>query len=77
MASFCAVLFSLGVLDKIWELIESVSEGFLPILTRPFVYWFWRRRFSKYFTIYGHGSLFGHVTHFTYINVNACASFKI
>ena len=28
MASFCAVLFSLGVLDEIWELIESVSEGF-------------------------------------------------
>ena len=27
MASFCAVLF-LG-LDEIWDLIESVSEGFL------------------------------------------------
>ena len=29
MASFCAVLFPLDVLDEIWDLIESVSEGFL------------------------------------------------
>ena len=29
MASFCAVLFSLDVLDEIWDLIESVSEEFL------------------------------------------------
>ena len=30
MASFCAVLFSpLDVLDEIWDVIESVSEGFL------------------------------------------------
>ena len=29
MASFCAVLFYLrDVLDEIWDLIESVSEGF-------------------------------------------------
>ena len=27
-ASFCAVLFPLDVLDKIWDLTESVSEGF-------------------------------------------------
>ena len=28
MASFCAVLFpTLDVLDEIWDLIESVSEG--------------------------------------------------
>ena len=26
---FCAVLFPLDVLDGIWDLIESVSEGFL------------------------------------------------
>ena len=26
---FCAVLFPLDVLDEIWDLIESVSEGFL------------------------------------------------
>ena len=25
----CAVLFLLDVLDEIWEVIESVSEGFL------------------------------------------------
>ena len=25
---FCAVLFPLDVLDGIWDLIESVSEGF-------------------------------------------------
>ena len=29
MASFCAVFFPLDVLDEIWDLIESVSEGFL------------------------------------------------
>ena len=30
MASFCAVLFfPLDVLDEIWDLIESVSEGLL------------------------------------------------
>ena len=28
MASFCAVLFPPDVLDEIWDLIESVSEGF-------------------------------------------------
>ena len=32
MASFCAVLFPLDVLDEIWDLIESVSEGFFPTL---------------------------------------------
>ena len=29
MASFCAVLFPLDVLDEIWDVIQSVSEGFL------------------------------------------------
>ena len=29
MASFFAVLFPRVVLDEIWDLIESVSEGFL------------------------------------------------
>ena len=29
MASFCAVLFPLDVLDEIWDVTESVSEGFL------------------------------------------------
>ena len=29
MASFCAVLFPTDVLDEIWDIIESVSEGFL------------------------------------------------
>ena len=28
MASFCAVLFLLDVLDEIWDVTESVSEGF-------------------------------------------------
>ena len=35
MASFCAVVFPLDVLDKIWDLIESVYKGFL--LTYSFV----------------------------------------
>ena len=30
MASFCAVFFfPIDVLDEIWDLIESISEGFL------------------------------------------------
>ena len=29
MASFVLSFFPLGVLDEIWDLIESVSEGFL------------------------------------------------
>ena len=32
MASFCAVLFPLDVLDEICDFIESVSEGLLPTL---------------------------------------------
>ena len=28
MVSFCAVIFPRDVLDGIWDLIESVSEGF-------------------------------------------------
>ena len=32
MASLCAVLFQREVWDEIWDLIESVSEGFLPTL---------------------------------------------
>ena len=29
MASFCAVIFPLDVSVEIWDLFESVSEGFL------------------------------------------------
>ena len=29
IASFCAVLFPLDVFDEIWDVIGSVSEGFL------------------------------------------------
>ena len=32
MASFCAVFFPRDVLDEIWDLIESVSEGFSSFL---------------------------------------------
>ena len=32
MTSFFAVLFPKIVLDEIWDLIESVSEGFLSTL---------------------------------------------
>ena len=34
MASFCAVLFP-NVLDEIWDVIESVSEGFLTYSNDP------------------------------------------
>ena len=29
MASFCAVLFPRDALDEIWDMIKSVSKGFL------------------------------------------------
>ena len=39
MVSFCAVLFPRDVLDEIWDLIESVSEGFLPtFVTGNYIY---------------------------------------
>ena len=31
-------------------------------VSRSLVYWFWRRRFFKVFTKYGHGGHVGHVT---------------
>ena len=37
MASFVLSFFPLDVLDGIWDLIESVSEGFLPTLPLPYV----------------------------------------
>ena len=46
MASFVLSFFPLDVLDEIWDLIESVSEGFLTysfIAGRPkaaFLFWF-------------------------------------
>ena len=33
MASFVLSFFPLDVLGEIWDLIESVSEGFLPTIT--------------------------------------------
>ena len=32
MASLCAVLFPINVLDEIWDLIESVSGGVFYLL---------------------------------------------
>ena len=38
MASFVLSFFQLDVLDEIWDLIESVSEGFLTYShVRPYV----------------------------------------
>ena len=31
-------------------------------VSRALVYWFWKKRFFKVFTIYGHGGHLGHVT---------------
>ena len=36
MASFVLSLFPLDVLDEIWDLIESVSEGFLTYSSQNF-----------------------------------------
>ena len=33
--SFCAVIFPLDVLDEIWDVIESVSEGYLTYSLVP------------------------------------------
>ena len=35
MASFVLSFFPLDVLDEIWDLIESVSEGFLTYSDKP------------------------------------------
>ena len=44
MASFVLSFFPLDVLDEIWDLIESVSEGFFTYscksISRPFLYCF-------------------------------------
>ena len=45
MASFCAVVFPRDVLDEIWDLIDSVSEGF-P--TYSLVFAFLANKPSKY-----------------------------
>ena len=37
MASFVLSLFPLDVLDEIWDLIESVSEGFLTYFSIKYV----------------------------------------
>ena len=42
MASFVLSLFPLDVLDEIWDLIESVSEGFLTYTLTNFNQWFLR-----------------------------------
>ena len=52
MASFYAVLFPLDVLDEIWDLIESVSEGILT--------YSWRNDFSQLKAV----SLFSELTPF-------------
>ena len=40
-------------------------------VSRSSVYWFWRRRFFKVFTIYGHGGHVGHVTQLICINFHS------
>ena len=40
-------------------------------VSRSSVQWFWRRRFFKVFTIYGHGGHVGHVTQLIYINFHS------
>ena len=42
MASFVLSFFPLDVLDEIWDLIESVSEGFLTYSFCDFENWFKR-----------------------------------
>ena len=39
MASFVLSFFPLDVLDEIWDLIESVSEGFLTYSFKMCVLW--------------------------------------
>ena len=40
-------------------------------VSRSSVYWFWRRRFFKVFTIYGHGGHVGQVTQLIYIHFHS------
>ena len=57
MASFVLSFFPLDVLDGIWDLIESVSEGFLTYSSKTLVQalgW-------------GHGSIIKTLRHFHYV----------
>ena len=40
-------------------------------VSRSLVYWFWRKRFIKAFTTYGHGGHVGHVTQLICINFHS------
>ena len=39
LASFVLSFFPLDVLDEIWDVIESVSEGFLTYSSMPLTIW--------------------------------------
>ena len=48
MASFVLSFFPLDVLDEIWDLIESVSEGFLTYSSMTArLPWLFRNRFES------------------------------
>ena len=78
MASFVLSFFPPDVLDEIWDLIESVAEGFLTYfcITRVFdvtcqvsillAQCFWKGRF--FYVIHAHGGHLGHVPLTKYIN---------
>ena len=55
MASFVLSFFPLDVLDEIWDLIESVSEGFLTYSPREHLNELWE--FTKIVLILSHGQL--------------------
>ena len=44
------------------DLISAHVHTATNQVSRPFVYWFWRRTFFRVFTIYGCGGHVGHVT---------------
>ena len=73
IASFVLSFFPRDVLGEIWDLIESVSEGFLPTLANtcilnaahqvstPSVFFILEKKIVKVFTIYGLSGFRGEV----------------
>ena len=54
--------------DNLNNLGSTCIDNAIYQVSRSSVNWFWRRRFFKIFTIYGHGGNVGHVTQLICIN---------
>ena len=60
-----------GALPIANNLSSTCKDNATYKVSRSLVYWFWRRRFFKVFTIYGHSGHVGHVTQLICINFHS------